>query len=105
VNGDFVPAGGHCFLVCHSASLRTGNYWSSKLSEHSSPKNGPRANDDLGLERMDFRRHVKFGFDEADPLGCKPKGVCFNHGERNLTPLIFYIVYVYDRAALARVAV
>jgi hypothetical protein len=54
---------------------------------------------------MDFRRHVKFGFDDADPLGCKPKGLCFNHGERNLTPLIFYIVYVYDRAALARATV
>jgi hypothetical protein len=54
---------------------------------------------------MDFRRQVKLGFDDADALGCKPKGLCFNHGERNLTPLIFYVVYVYDRAVLARATV
>jgi hypothetical protein len=33
---------------------------------------------------------------------CKPEGLCFTHGERRLTPLIFYIVYVYDRATLDR---
>jgi hypothetical protein len=54
---------------------------------------------------MDFRRQVKLGFDDADALSCKRKGLCFNHGERNLTPLIFYIVYVYDRAVLARATV
>ena len=33
---------------------------------------------------------------------CKPKGLCFTHGEESLTLLIFYIVYVYDRATLDR---
>ena len=33
---------------------------------------------------------------------CKPEGLCFTHVERSLTPLIFYIVYVYDRATLDR---
>jgi hypothetical protein len=49
--------------------------------KHSSPKNRLRANDDLGLEPVDFRGPAKLGFDDADALGCKPKRLCFNHGE------------------------
>jgi hypothetical protein len=33
VSSDFAPTGRLYVLVCHSASLRTGIYWTWKLSE------------------------------------------------------------------------
>jgi hypothetical protein len=69
----------------------------------------PRANDLLGRPRVSWGERSTQPSQSSEGqswpgkgthAGCKPKGLCFNQGERSLTELIFHIVYVYDRATL-----